>query len=164
MALGDFPKSQQRALVKHYQDKYGLHVEVLERLSLDSSTVDEQRQQLVAEQLIRVMKQGYPRLAEDPASILIGLTEHDMYIRGKTTWRFAFSYREDGRFAVVSSARMAIGLTAGQASVFHSRFRKMVSKNIGVLYYHLPQSLHPHSVMYKYVGGIQELDIMGEEF
>jgi hypothetical protein len=42
--------------------------------------------------------------------------------------------------------------------------RKMVTKNIGVLYYHLPQSNNPQSVLYQNVGGISELDYMGEEF
>jgi len=37
-------------------------------------------------------------------------------------------------------------------------------KNIGVLYFHLPQSNDPRSVLYKSVGGISELDLMGEEF
>jgi hypothetical protein len=40
----------------------------------------------------------------------------------------------------------------------------MLSKNIGVLYYHLPLSDNCSSVMYGKVGGPQELDFMGEDF
>jgi hypothetical protein len=45
-----------------------------------------------------------------------------------------------------------------------ARLRKMVTKNIGILYYRLPQSNDPRSVLYKNVGGVSELDNMGEEF
>jgi hypothetical protein len=45
-----------------------------------------------------------------------------------------------------------------------TRLRKMVTKNVGVLYFHLPQSDDPRSVLYRNVGGIRDLDYMGEEF
>lgn len=44
------------------------------------------------------------------------------------------------------------------------RLRKMVTKNVGVLYFHLRQSDDPRSVLYRNVGGIQDLDYMGEDF
>ena len=40
----------------------------------------------------------------------------------------------------------------------------MVTKSIGILYYGLRPSDDPRSVLYKSVGGISELDYMGEEF
>ncbi len=45
-----------------------------------------------------------------------------------------------------------------------TRMRKVVTKCVGVLYYHLAQSDDPQSVLYRNVGGIRELDYMGEEF
>ena len=59
---------------------------------------------------------------------------------------------------------MHLGLSANQTQEFEARIRKMVTKNIGVLYYHLPQSIHPKSAMYGAIGGIEELDFMGEDF
>jgi hypothetical protein len=40
----------------------------------------------------------------------------------------------------------------------------MVTKDIGILYYGLPQSDNPRSVLYNGILGIQELDSVGEEF
>ena len=87
----------------------------------------------------------------------------DMYVRDKT-WSFAFSYREGDRFAVVSCRRMGLGLTANESSVFKARLRKMVTKNLGILYYHLPVSMNPRSALYGNIGGLEELDSMGENF
>jgi hypothetical protein len=45
-----------------------------------------------------------------------------------------------------------------------ARFRKMVAKNIGVLYYRLPLSQDPRSLMYADIGGPQELDVMSDSY
>jgi hypothetical protein len=69
-----------------------------------------------------------------------------------------------GKYAVVSNARMNLGGPMISEERVKSRLRKMVTKNIGILYYRLPQSNDLRSVLYKNVGGISELDYMGEEF
>jgi predicted Zn-dependent protease len=163
VTLGEFPLALRDSLAEHYSKKYKLQIEMLPGLTLDSDAMDAQRHQLIAEKAIRLVKQAYPSLAEDSQSIVIGLTAQDMYI-SKKNWRFAFSYRADDRFAIVSCGRMHLGLSANQSQEFEARIRKMVTKNIGVLYYHLPQSIHPRSVMYGAIGGIEELDFMGEDF
>lgn len=88
-----------------------------------------------------------------------------MYI-ARYDWRFSFSYREQRKYAVVSSGRMNLRLGKQPVSEeqIRTRFRKMVTKNVGVLYYHLAQSDDPRSVLYRNVEGIRELDYMGEEF
>jgi hypothetical protein len=45
-----------------------------------------------------------------------------------------------------------------------ARTRKMVTKNIGVLYFQLPMSDDPRSVLYRNIGGAQEFDRMSEDF
>jgi hypothetical protein len=45
-----------------------------------------------------------------------------------------------------------------------TRVRKMVTKDIAILYYGKPQSNDPHSVLYNQIGGIEELDQVGEDF
>jgi len=44
------------------------------------------------------------------------------------------------------------------------RLRKIVTKDIGILYYGLPQSNDLHSVLYNQIMGIEELDAVGEDF
>ena len=163
--LGDIPSLSLESLVTFYKRKFGLAIKTLPGLQLERSSVDWQRRQFVAEELIEFMKRGYPRLANDPRVILIGITEFDMYIR-KYTWQFSFSYRAQNRFAVVSSARLnpvSFGQPADQ-TLLHTRLRKAITKNIGILYFHLPQSNDPRSVLYRSILGIDDLDRVGEEF
>ncbi len=159
--LGEFPAATARELAAYYQTKYGLTIDVLPNLPLDAAAWDDQRQQLIAEDVIALMKNGRPDLARAPKQFLIGLTTEDMYI-AQYTWQFTFSWRQEGKYAVVSNARMKLG--SPSAEKLMSRLRKMVTKNIGVLYYRLPQSDDSRSVLYQSVGGLTELDYMGEEF
>ena len=61
--------------------------------------------------------------------------------------------RDDGRFAVVSTA----GLTSVQ-------FRKLLSKSLGLLWFELPMSADSRSVLYDAVGGRVDLDLMSDDF
>ena len=163
--LGDFPTPLTNELVAHYKKKFNLTIEELPAIALDPGVIDNSRKQLVAEELIGMMKRKYPNLATDPNAILIGFTQEDMYIR-KYTWRFSFTWRQEDKFAVVSIARMDpinLGQPANDALLL-TRLRKMATKNIGVLYYRKPQNDNPRSVLYSQVGGVEELDNMGEEF
>ncbi len=96
---------------------------------------------------------------------MIGITENDMYIR-KFSWLFAFSYRAENRFAIVSSARMnPVNLgKPNDPALLQTRVRKMITKNIGILYFHLPQNNNPRSVLYRSILGIDDLDGVGEDF
>lgn len=159
--LGDFPPSEIEKLVAYYKSKYGLSIETLPHLALDSEVMNSERYQITAETVISSIKEKHPELASDPQAILIGLTTEDMYI-AQYDWQFTFGWRQEGRYAVVSKARMGLGRPSADQA--HSRLRKMVTKNIGILYYRLRPSEDPRSVLYKDVGGISELDYMGEEF
>lgn len=91
-----------------------------------------------------------------------------MYMKAmRDRWRFTFSLRSrDRRVAVVSYARMDpknLGEPA-DAEVLQSRLRKMVLKNIGIMYFGLPASGNPRSVLYGNILGVDDLDRMTEEF
>lgn len=173
--IGELSRISPTLLADYYQKKFQLAVEILPPVKISEAAKDQARNQLIAEELVSLIKKQNPLLADDPQAFIIGITEQDMYIRGKN-WRFAFSYREGGRFAVVSTARMGLPSTAelpafSQAAdpnylspQFAARLRKMITKNIGVLYYQLPQSDNPKSVLYKGIMGIDELDQVGEDF
>jgi predicted Zn-dependent protease len=163
--LGDFPAAMVKQLVSFYRKKYGLQIQVLPNVQLTPAAINQERKQVIAEQAIEIMKQANPQLKNDPEAILIGLTTNDMYI-ARYDWRFSFSYRDQGKYAVVSTGRMNLPVVKKPASqkLIMTRLRKMVTKNVGILYYHLPQNDNPRSVLYRNVGGIRELDYMGEDF
>ena len=159
--LGRFSNLVAEELASYYKTKYGISAEILPTVEIPSSAWNAARQQLIAEQAVNVMRRVNPEISRNPDAILIGLTAEDMYI-SKYDWRFSFSWREQEKYAVVSSGRMNLG-GVSEAEI-RIRLRKMVTKNVGILYFHLPQSDDPRSVLYRSVGGIQELDYMGEEF
>jgi tetratricopeptide (TPR) repeat protein len=163
--LGDFSSPATAELATYYKKKIGIGIIGLPAIPLDPSTFDARRRQWIAEDVIELIKRRYPKLAQDPNAILIGLTEKDMYVREKT-WQYAFSYLVDSRFAVVSSARMNpvnLGQPAS-SELLNTRVRKMVMKDIGILYYQMPPNNNPKSVLYNSIDGLEDLDGMGEEF
>ena len=77
---------------------------------------------------------------------------------------YELSWRQNGRFAVISTARL--GATRADASadaLTLQRFRKLLTKNIAVLYYHLPFSDNPLSVLYPNPTRLDDLDKLGED-
>ena len=164
LPLGDFPAESIDRLGAHYQRKFDIAVRKLPALSIEPSMVDDRRNQVVAESLIVLIKRKYPDLESDRDAIVIGLTREDMYIH-KYDWQFAFNFRQD-KFAVISVARMdPINFGAPpNEDLFNTRLRKMVTKNIGLLYFDKSLNNNPRSVLYSKVGGLEELDNMTEEF
>ncbi len=159
--LGEFSKLVAEELASYYKTKYGISAETLPTVHIPPSARNAERQQLIAEEAVDLMRRVNSEISGNPNAILIGLTTEDMYI-SQYDWRFSFSWREQGKYAVVSSGRMNLGNVSEDET--RKRFRKMVTKNVGILYFHLPQSDDPRSVLYRNVGGIRELDYMGEEF
>lgn len=161
--FGDFPGGVARDIADHFASKYRLDVVVAAPLALPREAWDASRGQVDSEVLLRTLERAYP-----PAgvrTIVIGLTNQDMFNSGMS-WQYAFSNRLPPRFAVVSPVHMdrgCLGFRADDATML-VRLRKMVGKNIGVLFFRLPLSDDPRSMMYRAIGGPQELDTMVEEF
>jgi predicted Zn-dependent protease len=165
LPLGGFPDQTIDQLAVHYKNKFNVTIEKLPSMPLDSTMIDQRRNQVVAESLIAMIRQQHPNLESDPNAIVIGLTRADMYIH-KYDWKFAFNFRQDNRFAVISVARMDpinFGEPADE-SLLNTRLRKMVTKNIGILYFRKSLNNNPRSVLYSSVEGLEELDAMSEEF
>jgi predicted Zn-dependent protease len=125
--------------------------------------VDQNRRQLISEELNSGMQRALPALAQDPDAVLIGFTEADMYPRSQD-WQFAYGWRADGS-AVISTARLNLHFAGDSATATLAiRLRKVVIKDIGILYYLLPLSDDPSSVLYSGIMGIDDLDQVTENF
>ncbi|HXW08307.1 MAG TPA: hypothetical protein VD833_23955 [Vicinamibacterales bacterium] len=156
------------SLSSHFEGTLKIPIRLLTPLPLDETAVDAARSQVVAERVIGTMQSKYAALAQDPRARVIGITGADMYIQSmRGRWSFAFSQRSrDQKFAIVSYARMDpanFGLPSDD-SVRDSRLRKMVMKNIGIMYFGLPASSNPRSVLYGNILGNDDLDRMTEDF
>lgn len=185
--LGDFPSTTVSQLVKYYKDKYGLTVEGLPKIELEKAAIDYDRNQLIAEELIGLMKRHHPDLANSPEAVLIGLTEGDMYVR-MYNWRYAFGFYTERRLGVISTARMdpwefpkadplyitivkvilwRMGIRfdgTPDPELLHTRLRKMTTRYIGFLHYRFPASNDRRSVLYRSILGVNDLDSIGEDF
>ena len=164
--MGDFPVEQLQNLAQYYHEKYGIEITIVNSVPVDPICRDASRQQLMAESLAASLRRSIPEHGGEPGSILIGFTAEDIYPTTRN-WQFAFGWRlGDSGPAVVSSARLSLP-DIGQAlerDLPGKRLRKIVTKDIGVLYCGLPQSQNPKSVLYSQIMGIEELDEVGEDF
>jgi YD repeat-containing protein len=152
-------------LLADLRNRYGLQLQLLPMIPLPAWAENAPRKQFVAEDLITAMKLAYPKLEADPRAIMIGLTDADMYI-SKLSWNYAFSFREEERFAVISSAHLAesdddkpVG-----ADVPQKRLTKAFIRDIGILYYRLQPSHEYGSILYRYIDETTDLDDIGDDY
>ncbi|HTZ83709.1 MAG TPA: hypothetical protein VMB66_10980 [Candidatus Acidoferrales bacterium] len=164
--IGSFPADELDPLVEYYRQKYSLEVTVVRSVRLEDSARDPARQQFVAEKLISTVRAGLPKIGKDPKAILIGFTSEDMFTTSQN-WQFTPGWRDARtRTAVVSTARLHLPSDdqAFAADIASTRLRKIVTKDIGIMYYGLTLSADPKSVLYKQIAGVEQLDQAGEEF
>jgi predicted Zn-dependent protease len=164
--IGNFPDEQLQPLVENYRKKYKLEITIVNGISVDPATRDPSRQQLMAETLAAGLRSNVPEAASDKGSIVIGFTSEDIYPTSKN-WQFVFGWRDSSaRTAVVSTARLNLVDIAQPMTpdTPGTRMRKIATKDLGILYFGLPQSNNPNSVLYNQIMGIEELDAVGEDF
>jgi YD repeat-containing protein len=146
----------------YYKAKFDLDVEILPAIAMDASMRNAARHQFVAEKLIGLMKRALPGKVRDQLSILIGVTAEDMYIESYD-WRYAINYREDGRFGVVSTARLRPTLFFQNRELVTSRLQKMLSKNVYTLCFNAPMSSDYTSAVSGGVMSPAEVDYMSDQ-
>ena len=162
--LNDFPIGELEDLQRYYKRKYDVEISISKAARLEPELRDTARQQYRAEDLAASLRRALPEY--DTNTILIGLTSEDIYPVSQN-WRFAFGWRSSATVsAVVSTARLSLpnAELPATAQIFSERLRKVVTKDIGIFYFGLPQSSNPRSVLYDQILGIEELDEVGEDF
>lgn len=163
--IGDAPMAEINDLLSHYREKFGIAAEVLPGIKPFDTDYDRSRRQYVVEALGQTMLQ-MSDYRMSPLDLLIGITAHDIYPRSRD-WQFCFGWRwPEQRAAVASTARMSLhypGEPAGEANL-RQRLRKVVTKDIGIMYFGKLDSNNPRSVLYGNILGIQELDLVSEDF
>ena len=160
--LGGLAGADLQDLAAFYKVRYDLDVGILPPAPIPASLEDAGRHQLAAEDLIGLLPSIYPEAA-DPNSVVIGVLPGDIYSRGIPDWQWAFSKRASGHLAVVSTTHMIARGPFG-TSIAAARLRKMVTRNIGVLYFGLPLSDDARSVLYYEILSVADLDRLGEDF
>jgi len=139
VALGQLSHVEVNDLARRYQQRYSLPIEVLPPLPLADQGGRQQ-----AARVIRVLKNALPALVADPQSVVIAVTDLDMD---------EYAWRDDNRFAVVSTSRLT-----------KEQFEKEVSRCLGFLWFELPMSTDWRSVLYDSVNGTRDIDRMTANF
>jgi YD repeat-containing protein len=147
----------------YYRAGLGVDVVVLPPVPLDPKLMDPERNQLNADKCFDFMRQQHPEIAGDPSSLLIAVTSTDLYIPA-LGWSYAENSRRDSRYAIISSARLhppLLGLW--NPEWLNSRVEKLLTKNIGILYFDLPMSADYTSLLSSGVlSGIQIDEMAGD--
>ena len=162
--IDDFPVEQATAIAEHFREKFGVPIEVAASQAWPLGAYDERRRQMNSAVMLTRLEVIYA--APGNRVVAIGLTTRDMF-NPEVDWQYVFSYRSENRVAVVSPARMdrgCMGIVHASDDRVMARLRKMVGKNIGILYFGLEMSADPASMLYAHIGGPQELDAMSELF
>ena len=160
------------SLAAYYRDKFEIEVTVLPEVAIDSTAYDSPRRQYIAEEMILDMKRAEPKIARAADSVIIILTDEDIYPRS-LGWEFTYSFYTGYKFAVVSSHRNDPAFWDStkphDAGKQLAGMKQMLTKYIAMLYFHLPHSFDPTSIMYQPLtpnGGsdnLYESDLHSEE-
>jgi YD repeat-containing protein len=161
-----------QSLAGYYRDKFKIEITVLPSVALGNDSYDAARHQYISEELILDMRSAYPKIARAGDAVMIALTDEDMYPRS-LGWNFTTSLWLDGRFAVVSSRRNDPRLEDPRRPADPvtqlAGMKRTLTKYIAVLYFHLPVSFDPTSVLHQplSLGGgsddLYESDLHSEE-
>lgn len=166
ITLGKMDPASVRPLIDVFHQRYGLEIHLLPQIDLPSWEFNASRKQFAAEDLVAAMELSYPKLAADPTAILIGITDQDMYIQ-ELNWSYAFSFREEERYAVVSTARLSEdedGNRSLTAADLQKRTLKVMIRDVGILYYRLQPSADYRSILYREVDEPTDLDGIGDDY
>lgn len=144
-------------LAEWLRDKYALDVQVLTPTPLDPAAWDRSRHCYIAERISAQMKREHPVLAADRNAWLIGFTDEAMYSATEKQSN-TFSQRDHFRAAVISSSGLGdsalltawerfAGIHDGAANHLQDRLRRILLKDVAVLFWHLPLNNDPGSIL-----------------
>lgn len=180
--LGGVDANYIKSYATYFKDKLGLDITIIEpRSSIlgGQTSFDTKRNQLKA---VKVIEEIIPltsstmyagNLPVDNLAkyrVIVAITNQDLYDDHKPELNFVFAQaaetRRGYRIGVVSLKRLdpAFYKQRHQSKVVRERLQKLLTKQIGRLYYGLPGSTDPSSVMYDGINSIADVDRMGEGF
>ena len=156
-------------LAQYYRDKFHMEVTVLPAAKVGPVSCVPERGQCVAEELEIDMTSAYPEIAKNPASVMIALTDEDIYPR-ELGWEFTYSLHW-ARIGIVSTRRMDPSFWGDPPNEANrlANTRQMLTKYVALMYFHVPESFDPTSIMYTPLtpdGGTDDLyesDLHSEE-
>jgi uncharacterized RDD family membrane protein YckC/predicted Zn-dependent protease len=171
--LDDAAEADVVALAAYFREMYDIDTYAMRPLGLEGReaypgqlVVDEEREQLDGHSAVELMQRLYPNTIGLGTATVIGVTSYDIASRQVPTYRFMYSARDTTlRLVLVSTARLE-PVAWGEApdeDLRMSRVRKIVAREVGLMYYALPHSDDPRSVLQLTLSPLERLDAVDEE-
>jgi predicted Zn-dependent protease len=165
--LDDFEAELAAALANSLSQELGIRIAVTGRLTFKGLAPFAGTTQYSGDDILAAAEDGVQRL---PGSLTntayIVLTQRDINMNDRKL-RFNFAiHHYDTRTSLVSSARMS-GPRNGKAAnleIITARFKKMVKRSIGLVYYHYPHSSDIYDLMFAPIMSLDDVDRIGDDF
>ena len=159
-----------QSLADYYRQKFNIEITVLPALKPGPLACPAAERKCIAEEMLIQMEEAFPEVTRDPGSVVIILTDEDIYPRS-LGWDFTYSFHSGYRIGIVSSRRMdpAFWGDPPNRAILLASEKQMLTKYIAQMYFHVPISHDPTSVMYQPLtpnGGpddLYESDLHSEE-
>jgi predicted Zn-dependent protease len=157
--LGRSSRVDAGTLARELDARYDVPVAARPRIDVPSSTLDEARHQLVADELVSALRRSFPASGD---AVVIGITDYDIESTSLGI-QHMLAFRESQHYAVVSSAQIgANGFDRVRGHSRHERVRKLVAREIGFLYLKRGESTDPHSLMRPMMWRLHDIDALRE--
>jgi predicted Zn-dependent protease len=158
--IGPSSRVDARTLARELDSRYGVPVAARPRIDVPSSTLDEARHQLVADELVGALRRSFPVSGD---AVVIGITDYDIESTSLGI-QHMFAFRDSQHYAVVSSAQIgANGFDRVRGHSRHERVRKLVAREIGFLYFKRSESADPHSLLRSTMWRLHDIDALREQ-
>ena len=152
MAIGKVPAGMIEEIAGHFTAKFRVPIKALAPIGSDRLAFDEPRSQMVADRLIQAVRFRHPTLAKNARTRV-----------GRSPSRCAAAIGDSPSCLYARMDPANLGQRRDDA-LLRQRLRKMIVKNIGIMYFGLPASDNPRSALFRNVLGVEDLDRMTEEF
>jgi len=140
--------------------QFSLNVKSTSKLAIKGHTYDSNRDQLIAQELIRLLRNYADYAPNSHNAIFVGITPFDIYDRSKKA-AYVLFFNDKQRFAIISSARLGDDGLGGSKDEINN-LHKLIARNIDKLLYKLPLKENPNSVLYKYIYTYNDLQKVTE--
>jgi len=158
--LGRLRREDLHALAEEVGFRYHVPAFVLPPVALPVWTLDAQSGELNGDELIRLLQLTYGTRGQ---AAVIGLTDYEMFSPSLSIHGL-FSLRNPAPYGVVSSSTLGASLfdrLRGYGR--HERVRKLIGRNIGFLYFRLPESADHRSLLRSSMSSNHDIDVLREE-
>jgi YD repeat-containing protein len=136
------------SLAEYYRQKFQIQITVLPKVEIGPAACVPARRQCVAEELESAMTTAYPEITGNPSSVMIALTDEDMFPK-ELGWKFTYSLHS-ARIGIVSTRRMDPAFWGDPVNAAErlASTKQMLTKYVALMYFHVPDSFDPTSIMY----------------